>query len=303
MGSDLIEAKIGFWGFSLDLIELFRRLRGKRPTSDDGIAIVAQRFRALLAGHELKLQHAIDIFPPEFGIRLEQLSTDEKILSFLSPQVLDWTAQYFGVRRDWLDGSVPYIYESRRYTKNLRGAVDDAVELTKHDSLLEGFLLVDTNNHDFRSGQSRYGCFVMRARVTDLNHEHSLYRYVVCTEAWPLSENYLSQLKVMGRLLYKYFGMTIPIMQVTPTELEAAYAGTVFLASLIKPPLLREFHLEDFALRPEESAKAQDPSFAEYAIQYLKESGLNEYAETNLEENGLTRAELPGGGCRVSPLI
>ncbi len=52
MANDIIESKIGFSWLKLDLIELFRRLRGKRPTSDsdDGVATVAQRFRMLFAG-------------------------------------------------------------------------------------------------------------------------------------------------------------------------------------------------------------------------------------------------------------
>ncbi|MDT8389181.1 MAG: hypothetical protein RRC34_01575 [Lentisphaeria bacterium] len=109
MGNELIESKIGPSWCKVDVGKLLRKLRIPQSPADDGVSIVAQRFRKLFAGHELKLQHAIDIFPLEFGLTLDKLSSDEKILGFLTPQVLDWTAAYFGIRRDWLDGSVPHI--------------------------------------------------------------------------------------------------------------------------------------------------------------------------------------------------
>ena len=242
----------------------------------------------------MKLQHAIDIFPQEFGLRLDQLSSDEKILSFLSPQVLDWTAQYFGVQRDWLDGSVPYIYEPRHYVKHLKAAVDDAVELMKAGGSIDAFLLVNSNNHDLTSDQPGYACLVMRTCIKQLNAEHSIDRYVVCTQEWPLREHYLSQLKALGRLLFKYFGATIPIMQVSPVEFNKVSSGTAFPSSVIKPPYTRQNHLEDFAVLEEESAQAKDPAFAAGAIKYLMESKLDQYTQKKLAENGLSRVVLPG---------
>ena len=49
MGEDLIEAKIGAWGFSLNLKEVWRRLRGhnhvSRKSEENSVTVVAQRFR------------------------------------------------------------------------------------------------------------------------------------------------------------------------------------------------------------------------------------------------------------------
>ena len=131
-------------------------------------------------------------------------------------------------------------------------------------------------------------------RIGQLNPEFPVYRYVICTQAWPLWRHYLAELKVMGRLLHKYFAAPIPIMKVSPPELKAASDGTAFPASLIHPPHIREHHLEDFALREQESRRAKDPDFAEFAIHQLEKSGLNQYAEAKLAENGLQPADHHG---------
>ena len=80
MADELIESKIGPSWCKVDVGKLLRRLRSPQAEADEGVNIVAQRFRQLFAGHELKLQHAMDILPPEFGLTLDKLSSDEKTL-------------------------------------------------------------------------------------------------------------------------------------------------------------------------------------------------------------------------------
>ncbi len=59
MDGEMIEAKTCIWGFSLNLREVWRRLKGEQPRAEeDGVGIVAQQLRELFAGHDLKLQHA-----------------------------------------------------------------------------------------------------------------------------------------------------------------------------------------------------------------------------------------------------
>ncbi len=187
MNDEVVEAKIGIGGFKLDLVRLYRKWRKNKDIADNGVPVedvmvVAKRFRDLFAGHELKHHHAIDIYPPEFEITLDKLTTDEKILGILTPQVLDWTAEYFGVRRDWLDGSSQYIYEHRCYCKHLKNAIDDAVELAKAGGSVrsvDAFLLINSNNHDLSKDRQASGecvAFVMRTVVKELNSEDYVLR-------------------------------------------------------------------------------------------------------------------------------
>ena len=294
MSGDIIEIKPGAFGVKINVRESLRWLRELFGNQNrDDVTVVAQRFRQLIVDHGLHLQHAIDIFPNEFGITLEKLETNEKVLSFITPRLLDWTAEYFGVRRDWLDGSIQYIYSYRSYVKNLKCAIDDAISLAKLGGSVEAFLFVDSSNHNLYKDRHDSAAFVMRTEIKELNSEYSIYRYVPCSDMWPLERHYLKRLKFLGRLLYVNMGVTIPIMRVSTGDLNKLCKRTIIPGTVIKPPLIREIQLEDFALLPEESAQCKDTAFATAAIKYLAESGLNDYFQAKLAENNLKRFEAP----------
>ncbi|MCF7816790.1 MAG: hypothetical protein K9M54_02810 [Kiritimatiellales bacterium] len=294
MVDKIFEAKPGLWGFSVNLHELFRRLKGV-PVSDDivssenHVTIVARRFRDLFVGHELKLQHAADIFPSEFGITLDKLTSDEKILSVLTPKVLDWTARYFGVQREWLDGSSNQIYPYKSYTRHPNRIIDDVVELMRDSEFLEAFVFIDSEDHDLtkdrQSTNGRIG-FLMRGMIKQLNSETYLYRYLVCGEEWPLWRDYLESLLVMGRLLFRHVDLSIPIMTVTTQELKDYWSLAKFPRVFISPPYQREFHLEDFGLYEGESAKARGDIYTLNIPEYIQRLDLDDYFKSKLKESG-----------------
>lgn len=291
--SDIIEAKPGFMGFSINLKEIWKRLNHKEAagtTDCKGVQIVADRFRRLFSENQIPLQHAIQIFPAEFGLTLDQLASDISLLRFLSSNVLDWTSKYFGVQREWLDGSSKQIFSYNSYPKHPRAFIDDIVELAKDSEYIEAFLLLDSDNHDLTIDRQPTGgraAFFVRGMIKSLNNEHYVHRYIVCSSEWPLWREYLESLLVIGRLIFRHLDITTPIMTVSRSDLKAVWSMEKFPHHYIKPPYLRERHLEDFGLFKGESAKAAGDKFKmdiEYYIQHFR---LNEYFEEKLAEAGL----------------
>src|SRR3569833_3260904 len=79
-------------------------------TGTNTIGVVAHRFIKAFRDHNIKAAQIPRLVPQ---LKLDDLKSEESLLVALTPDLLDHTAQLFGIRIEWLEGVDDEIYEYR----------------------------------------------------------------------------------------------------------------------------------------------------------------------------------------------
>jgi hypothetical protein len=276
------------------LTNWIRRRAAPSPTASNGPAIVDDataaflaRFRSLLANHGLAPAHFsrfLRELKAPFTCTLADLYTDTALMAWLDEDKLTWLIEVFRVRREWLDGEDPYIYAYSHYDKQPRKFWRDVSAATKRFNQNErlGFSFA----HFIRAGKGKdwarkgdkHVYVVVAVPIAALSTERTIYQYLsdFSPYPWDYPRTHI-QLRAWARLLSKA-GFVITGKELKYDVSERLGANELFLWPLFESPGQAitnvDWHLDDYALGPEESCASKDSARLPEVLTFLRENGL-----------------------------
>jgi hypothetical protein len=267
MSEDIIEAKPGAFGISINLNALLRRFK----ETDDLTLRVARRFIALFRDHGIE-RTEIPQFIPQ--LTLDKLKSDDALLGSLSNEVLSEAATLFGIRREWLDTADERLYPHRSCYKNPNKFFKDHAHLQTQQDIFPVRVLhsADLNN---KIDRSQPLVIVVVERIRDIG-EREICRYQVYSDAWDWAYwPCRIQLKAMVRTLDHCTRTPVPLYRVQAKVLDEVRSGKrVPRAALAGCPITNP-SLEDFALAPEESKVAKETEELSQVEEYMRHHNLS----------------------------
>lgn len=276
MPGDLIEVKPSVPGLPwirINVRELFRRLRGDPPPSE--VRVVADRFLAVFEQHGVKVTQ-IPHFLPE--VSLERLASRESVLSGLSGEVLDKTADLFNVTREWLDGVSDYMYRPLTCYKHADRLFEQLAALKIEKSDVPVRMVYSASRADVRKRRPQQLILFLAEYIRHLG-DQQIMRYHVFGDAWDWAHPPCRiQLKAMARVLHQVLDLAIPMYHITSDILQAVGDGSRVPMTGIRRSLLTEPSLEDYGLGASESGKAKETEELDWVKHYIEEHGLMDMA-------------------------
>jgi hypothetical protein len=251
-------------------------------SSIPSVATLINRVRQVFSEQGLTPGHLTRFFnlmKAPFDFRLDHYRTDAALLAWLDDAKLDWIAQVFGIRREWLDGEDEQVHERWFFDKNPRQFWEVARPKgpTGESVMPEAFFLRWGTGGEWAEGQS--AVFVVLAiPLCQMSAELTIYRYVsdFTPYPWDYPRSHI-QLRAWARLLYGPGGYIIQGREMTRKTGEKLESNAQFLRNLINDGgLIRrlDWHPDDFALSVEESAVAKEVGTLPQVLAFLSSHGL-----------------------------
>jgi hypothetical protein len=264
------------------------RSRSGRPpevapeASIPSVAALLNRVRQVFSEQGLTPAHLTRFFTlmnAPFDFRLDHYRTDAALLAWLDDAKLNWIAQVFGIRREWLDGEDEHVHEQWFFDKNPRlfWEVARPKGPTGVSVMPEAFFLRWGTGGEWAKGQS--AVFVVLAiPLCQISAELTIYRYVsdFTPYPWDYPRSHI-QLRAWARLLYGPGGYIIHGREMTYKTGEKLESNAQFLRKVINDgSLVRrlDWHPDDFALSVEESAVAKEAGTLPQVLAFLSSHGL-----------------------------
>jgi hypothetical protein len=277
MGDDIIEIKPGVPGLKLNVRALLRHFSEKAKT--DPVSAVAYRFLYLFQEHGVPVTQIPRLLP---NLALDKLKTAESLLPHLTGDVLDQAASLFRVRREWIEGATPSVYDSFTCYKQPEKFFEALADTDTGDVFYPIRALFSTKTLDMNDGREQPITILFLEKVADLADEQVL-RYRICCDQWDWGYwKCRIQLKAMARLVDKELRQPIPLYRTDKKTLEEIREGNrIPSASILRRPV-NEVSLDDFACAPEEHAHAKDSAELPSVLDYIKNTGLETVAHRAL---------------------
>lgn len=253
-----------------------RSLFGKQPA--DTVANIPRRFLQAFLAHGVEASQIPRLLPQ---IKLEDVQSPEKLLAALTPEILDQTAQLFGIRSQWLEGIEDQVYSGFYAYKRPRKLLDHIAPLCLSDDQWLNFplrVLATTLNLDRNNSAQQLLVPIVVERIAELGEEE-IFRHHIYTDGFDWS--YLParvELKAVARLLFKKAGIGVPLYPVSPKQMDDLLEGRAFPRQYLDGPLLTTPSLEDFALSKEESGIAKEVEELPAVLDYIEEHDLQSFS-------------------------
>lgn len=265
-------------------------------TLNPALGQLAQRVRRVLSGHGLQPAHLARFFKVRrapFSITLADQQNDAAFLQWLDEDKIDWIARTFGVRREWIDGEDERIFEHLSYDRDpvkflstISLHADQLVFEDIHDSPDAWFIRHGVGKEWGARGHARV-FVIVRVPLARFSNEVTIYRYLSDFSPYPWDEGRTAvQLRAWARLLAVSKGIHCWGREVSHETGDKIWSNSVFLHEVLSDYQLvhrcrSEWHPEDCALYPEESAVAAPDAFFSAVIDFLKSHRLP-YEKTRL---------------------
>ena len=279
MADDIIEIKPGVPGLKLNVRALLRHFAKKAKT--DPISAVAYRFLYLFQEHGVPVTQIPRLLP---NLTLDKLKSAESLLPHLTGDVLDQAASLFRVRREWLEGATPSVYDSFTCYKQPEKFFEALADTDTAGVFYPIRALFSTKTLDMNDGCEQPIAVLFLEKVADLADEQVL-RYRICCDQWDWGYwKCRIQLKAMARLVDKELHQPIPLYRTdTKTLKEIREGNRIPSVSLLRRPV-NDLSLDDFALGPGEHACAKEFTELPSVLEYIKNTGLDTIAHRALKQ-------------------
>lgn len=253
-----------------------RHLFGKPQR--DTVGNVVGRFLQAFQDHGVEASQIPRLLPQ---LKLDDLQSPAKLLAALTPEILDTTAQLFGIRSQWLEGVEDEIYDGL-WTYKQPGRLLEHLALlcTTDDQRLYCPLrvLTTTRKLDRNDPGQQFLAPILIEKVAEIGEEE-IYRYHVYRDGfdwgyWPTR----IELKVIARLVYQRLRIGVPLYEVTPKQMDDILECRVIPRRYLKGSLLTTPSLEDFALSNEESRIAKEVEELPDVLRYIEDNNLQTFS-------------------------
>lgn len=260
-----------------------RHLFGKQPA--DTVGNVPRRFLQAFLEHGVEASQIPRLLPQ---IKLDDVQSPEKLLAALTPEILDQTAQLFGIRSQWLEGIEDQIYSGFYAYKRPRALLNQVASLCLPDDQSLNFplrVLATTLNLDRNNSAQQLLIPIVVERIAELGEEE-IFRYHIYTDGfdWSYFPTRI-ELKAIARLVYKKLRIGVPMYVVSPKQIEDILECRTIPRRYLKGSLLTTPSLEDFALSEEESSVAKEVEELPAVLCYIETHDLQSFSFARADES------------------
>lgn len=266
MSKEVFQLKPNAYGISVDLKAIYNLWKHGRDGVGE-VSTLAASFLQAFAEHGVLTTSIPSVIP---GLRYSDFLDEKSLLTVLTPEILERTAALFGIRMSWLTGvddvvyKTDYSYKSpARLLTRLDGLARDAYDMPLR-------AISTSKNLDKAAMRSQRLELVAIEPITIID-ETTIYRYHPFADGWEwIYPECRIQLKAMVRAL----GRPVPLYEVTDSELDLAYHGSLFYGSALRGSLLTEPSLEDYAMTGAENRHAKEVDELPLVRIYMREKGM-----------------------------
>lgn len=255
--------------------------------SDPATAALVMRVQSIFSAHGVEVSQLPKFFsalkaPFEFSLMDAQSSGSW--LSWLDDRKIDWISHTFRIRREWIDGEDDRVYLDLHLDKDPQlfwNTVCEHVPLegsTERIAFLEAHFIRRGIGKDWeKRGQS--GVFVVLAiPLMQLSSERIIWKYISDFTEYPWNyQRTKIQLRAWARLLFLGRRFVIHGREMSLDVADKFESNTEFLGGLIedrmKVPRI-DWHLDDYALSPEESRVSKDWDTLHKVLKFLQDHEL-----------------------------
>ena len=258
---------------------IWQRIFGKpSPTQVRG---VAQRFIGIFGDHGVIPAQIPRLLP---GMQFQDFQTEEKLLSALTPEILDQTASLFAIRTKWLEGTDDAIYEYQSCYKRPELLFELLSQIrsrtNENSSWFPLRVLHCTKRLDRNAPGQQLLVPVLVEKIAEIGDVH-IERYYPFNDGFDWSHQPARiQLKAMSRLIFKILGMPVPLMRIDPTALQEILERKRVPRNFLQSCLLTTPSLEDFAITKEESGAAREVDEMPDVLRYIDKRALTHLITT-----------------------
>lgn len=261
--------------FKIDLgsiLDAFLRWQhGKKP---DAAIIVANRFIQIFKDHGIAVSEIPRLIPM---VSLKQLHNKEALISALTPEVLHFTAEFFGVQQEWLEGNSNIIYKCHYSYKNPWVFLKDAKNLKVDEDVFPVIAFCNTRNINASSKRKQSIILILREKCAQLGGK-TIYRYHIHDEfGWDYPKSRI-QLKAMIRVWHNQSQSTVPIYIIKSKTLEEIKEGRMVPRLCYR----KSGYLEDYSLLSSESRQSKEEWEMNTVFDYIKAYRLEDVNENNV---------------------
>ena len=285
----------------LSVNKLWQHLAGK--SKSHRVNIVAQRFLQVFVDHGVEPSQIPRLLPQ---IKLDDLKSENSLLTALTPEILDQTAKFFSIRTAWLEGVEGGIYDCLSCYKQPEIFFENLALLIRHKNDFGDFYvqtLVTTKQLDMNDPSQQLLVVVVAEKIAELGDQR-IYRYHVYGDGWDwVYSPTRIQLKAMARLLFKKFGKTMPIYTTKLIDLENIREGRLIPQSFLGGCLLSEPSLEYYAMSKEEHFHAKEIAELPQVLEYIKEHDLKSQIALQLAHANLSSGPAANSESLSQPTI
>lgn len=258
---------------------IWQRIFGKTLSSP--VHGVARRFVQIFTIHGVVPAQIPRLLP---GIQLLDFHSEEKLLSALTPAILDQTARLFAIRTEWLEGTDDAIYDYQScYERPERffELLSQIRSRTDEDSSWFPLrVLYCTKRLDRSALAQQLLVPVLIEKIAEIGDVH-IERYYPFNDGFDWSyQPARIQLKAISRLIFKILGMPVPLMRIDPTALQEILERKRVPRDFLQSCFLTTPSLEDFAITKEESGAAREVDEMPDVLRYIDERGLTHLITT-----------------------
>ena len=244
----------------------------KRPN------VVADRLTSVFEAHNIEANQIPRLLP---SIQYKDLNSPKSLLAAITPEVVDATAQMFGIRREWLEGLDDLVYQVNWARGDPRTVLSHlAAGIAARGKARSWFplrILTTSMKLERASRHQQWLLPVIVETVEELG-ETLVYRCHVFGNVYDwTSERTRMELKAISWVVHHQLNKPVPLIQVTPRELEQISMGQAVPSALWRNGLISEPSLEDFVLPQAQTMQAKETDELAKLEAYLGASGLKEF--------------------------
>ncbi|MDV6345710.1 hypothetical protein [Nitrosomonas sp. Is37] len=212
------------------------------------VNLIPQRFILAFKDHGIVASQIPRLLPQ---IQLSNLKSENTLLQVLNYEILEQTAQLFGIRRQWLEGVDNQIYEFHSCYKDPAVFFNDLISFChrKDTSLFLPVRAFTTRKGlDFTDTEYQPLALVLSEQIATLD-DKDIFRYHIFNDEWDWSYAPTRiQVKAMVRLVSAVINVQIPLYVIEPNDIEALFGSTIIPGCLIGNRLISDPSLEDFTI-------------------------------------------------------
>jgi len=265
--------------------QLWKKLT--RSNSGKDIGLVPSRFFAVFLEHGVEASQIPRLIP---SLRLADLSSPAKLLSALTPEIIDQVAHLFGIRSQWLEGVGEQIYDHRGTYKAPAVLLKHISKLVypsgeeKRDFPLRALCTAKCLDRTLRKSQRI--ALVLLEPIGEIGEE-IIYRYYLYCDGfdWNYAPGRL-ELKAIARVVFRKLHSPTPLFEITEEEMDAVLEGRVVPRRLMHGSVITNPSLEDYALSNLESGVAKETEELPEVIQVIETHALESFSFNICDEDG-----------------